>query len=87
MSGVRCSARVRPAASAKHLACSIAPSLPHRHTATWQTHSCIASLTTTVQHRLRQLHDLYDNRQALGRDARGDRASGDRASIASHLRT
>jgi hypothetical protein len=82
MSGVRCSARGGPAASAKNLAYSIIPSLPHRHTATRQAYSCIASLSTTVQHRWRQLHDLYDNRQAIGRDARGDRAS-----IASRLRT
>jgi hypothetical protein len=82
MSGVRCSARGGPAASAKHLACSIAPSLPQRHTATRQAYSYIASLSTTVQHRWRQLYDLYDNRQAIGRDV-----SGDRASIASRLRT
>jgi hypothetical protein len=82
MSGVRCSARGGPAASAKHLAYSIASSLPQQHTATWQAYSCIASLSTTVQHRWRQLHDLYDNRQAIGRAA-----SGDRASIASRLRT
>ena len=82
MSGVRCSARGGPAASAKHLACSIAPSLPYRHSATRQAYSCIASHRTTVQHRWRQLHDLYNNRQAIGRDACGDRAS-----IASYLRT
>jgi hypothetical protein len=82
MSGVRCSARGGPAASAKRFVCSIAPSLPHRSTATWQAHAYIASLTPPVQHRWRQLHDLYDNRQAIGRDARGDRAS-----IASRLHT
>jgi len=82
MSGVRCSARGGPAASAKHLAYSIAPSLPQRHTATWQAYLCIASLSTTVQYRWRQLHDLCDNRQAIGRDA-----SGDRASIVSRLHT
>jgi hypothetical protein len=82
MSGVRCSARGGPAASAKRFACSITPSLPHRLAATRHNHSCIASLSTTDQHRWRQLHDLYDNRQAIGRDA-----SGDRASIASRLRT
>jgi hypothetical protein len=75
MSGVRCSARGGPAASAKHLACSIAPSLPYRHTATRQAHSYIASHSTTVQYRWRQLHDLYDNRQGIGHDARGDRAA------------
>jgi hypothetical protein len=82
MSGIRCSARGGPAALAKHLVCSIAPSLSHRHTATQQAYSCIASLSTTIQHRWRQLHDLYENRQARGRDARGDRAA-----IASRLRT
>ena len=75
MSGVRCSARGGPAASAKHLACSMVPALPYRHIATQQAHSCIASHSTTVQHRWRQLHDLYDNRQGIGRDARGDRAA------------
>ena len=81
MSGVRCSARGGPAAFAKNLVCSIVPSLAYRPAATQQAYSCIASLTTTVQHRWRQRHDLYDDRQAIGRDARGDRAS-----ITSHLR-
>lgn len=82
MSGIRCSARGGPAASAKPFACSIAPALPHRPTVTRQTHACIASLSSTVQHRWRQLRDLYDNRQAIGREARNDRAS-----IASCLHT
>jgi hypothetical protein len=81
MSSVRCSARGGPAAFAKHLICSMTSSLPHRRTATQQAHTCIASLTPPVQHRWRQLHDLYDNRQTIGRDA-----SGDRASILSRLR-
>ena len=75
MSGVRCSARGDPRHLPRISHSSIAPSLPHRHTATRQAYSCIASLGTTVQHRWRQLHDLYDNRQAIGGDARGDRAS------------
>jgi len=82
MSGVRCSARGGPAAFAKHCTCSIAPALPHRPTATRQTPACIASLSTTVRHRWRRPHDLYDNRQAIGRDARSERAS-----IVSRLRT
>jgi len=81
MSGIRCSARGGPAAFAKHLVCSLVPSLPHRPATTQQAYACIASLTTTVQHRWRQLHDLYDDRQIIGRDARGDRAS-----ITAHLR-
>jgi hypothetical protein len=81
MSGVRCSARGGPAAFAKPLVCRIVSLLPHRPTVTQQAYSCIASLTTTVQHRWRQRHDLYDDRQAIGRDARSDRAS-----ITSHLR-
>jgi hypothetical protein len=75
MSGVRCSARGGPAASAKPLARNIAPALPHRPTATRQAHACIVSLSTTAHHKWRQLHDLYNNRQAIGRDAYGDRAS------------
>ena len=82
MSGVRCSARGGPAATAKHFTCSIAPALPHRYTATPQARSCLARLSTAVQHRWGQLHDLYDNRPAIGRDARSDRAS-----IVSRLRT
>jgi hypothetical protein len=82
MFGVRCSARGGPAASAKQFVCSIAPSLPHRPTVTRQYQTCLASLSTTVQHRWKQLHDLDDNRQAIRRATRGDRAS-----IASRLRT
>ncbi len=82
MSGVRCSARGGPAAFAKNLACNITPSLPHRHTATRQAYACRARLSTPIHHRWRQLHDLYENRQAIRRDA-----SGDRASISSRLRT